>query len=151
MIGKLTNEQIEEVLVKNVFGHIGCNDGYNTYVYPLNYMYNGKHIICHSPAGSKIQIMRQNKRVCFQVDDVKNFITWKSVMVLGEYQELVEERDRYDAMKEFVDRMLHIKIKETVLIPGLAEEIANSNMKGNARPVFYRIIIDEKNGRYEVE
>jgi nitroimidazol reductase NimA-like FMN-containing flavoprotein (pyridoxamine 5'-phosphate oxidase superfamily) len=27
MIGKLTEEQIEEVLQQNVLGRIGCNDG----------------------------------------------------------------------------------------------------------------------------
>jgi len=35
MIEKLTNAQIEEVLKDNVWGHLGCNDGFNTYVYPL--------------------------------------------------------------------------------------------------------------------
>ena len=35
MIENLTSEEIEEILKDNVWGHLGCNDGFNTYVYPL--------------------------------------------------------------------------------------------------------------------
>ena len=149
MIGWLTNEQIEEVLTKNVFGHIGCNDGFNTYVYPINYVYDGKYIICHSQAGSKTEVMRQNKRVCFQVDEVKNFMHWKSVMVLGAYDELENERERYYAMKAFIDRMLHIKISRPDLLPQPADQKEHAHGQPIIRPIIYRIIIDEKSGRFE--
>ena len=151
MIGKLTDEQIEEVLNQNVFGHLGCNDGFNTYVYPINYVYDGKFIISHSNAGSKIQVMRQNGRVCFQVDEVKNFINWKSVMIMGVYQELEDERERYNAMKALMDRNLHLKINETAFLYGTTEQRNHQQLPGNSRPAIYRIVIDEKNGRYENE
>ena len=98
MIGKLTDDQIEEVLKENVLGRIGCNDGKKTYVVPVNYVYDGKFIIAHSVYGMKIEMMRKNKQVCFEVDEMKSFTNWKSVIVWGEYQELAEERDRYSAM-----------------------------------------------------
>jgi uncharacterized protein len=151
MIGKLTEEQIEEVLKENIFGRIGCNDGFNTYVYPINYVYDGNYIICHSQAGSKIQVMRQNKRVCFQVDEVKNFMNWKSVMILGKYQELDGKRERYYAMKAFVDLNLHLKISETAFLPGTIERREHLNPQGKCKPAIYRIVIDEKTGRYENE
>ncbi len=72
MVGKLTEQQIEDLLKDNVWGHLGCNDGFNTYVYPINYLYDGKYITCHSQKGFKLEVMRQNNRVCLQVDDVKN-------------------------------------------------------------------------------
>ena len=80
MIVKLTEQEIEELLKDNVWGHLGCNDGLNTYVYPLNYLYDGKYITCHSQEGFKVQVMRKNNRVCFQVDEIKNDKNWKSVM-----------------------------------------------------------------------
>lgn len=92
MIGKLTNEQIEEVLKENVLGRIGCNDGEKNYVVPVGYAYDGKFIIAHSIMGMKIEIMRKNPKVCFEVDEMKSFVWWKSVIVWGEYQELTDER-----------------------------------------------------------
>src|SRR5678815_6007855 len=113
MIAKLTNEQIEEVLKENVWGHLGCNDGYNTYVYPINYLYDGKYITCHSQRGLKMQVMQQNSRVCLQVDEVKDDKDWKSVMVHGEYHEVLDEREYNDAVKAFADRRLFLKISES--------------------------------------
>ena len=137
MIGKLTPAEIQEVLTKNSLGRIGCNDGYNTYIIPINYVYDGKYIFCHSQLGMKIQVMRQNPRVCFEVDEIIHFNNWKSVVVVGEYQELMQERDRYSAMQFFINRMLHVKISETA-IPGTT-----------TKPIIYRIFIEEASGRFE--
>jgi nitroimidazol reductase NimA-like FMN-containing flavoprotein (pyridoxamine 5'-phosphate oxidase superfamily) len=151
MIGKLTNEQIDEVLKANVLGRIGCNDGKKTYVVPINYVFDGKFIIGHSVAGLKIQMMRKNPEVCFEVDEMKSFTNWKSVIVWGTYQELTEERDRYGAMKLFVDRMMKMKISETAVPPEISEQRVHPRSPGNIKPVIYRIVITEKTGRYENE
>ncbi len=149
MIEKLTEQQIEELLEDNVWGHLGCNDGLNTYVYPLNYLYDGKYFTCHSQEGFKIQVMRKNNRVCFQVDEMKNHRNWKSVMVLGEYQEVHDEQECYHAMKAFADRRLFLKKSESTLLPDTNEQGANMQVKNDSRQVIYRILIDEKKGRYE--
>ena len=150
MIDKLTEVEIEEVLLDNVLGRLGFNDGFNTFIYPINYVYDGNYIICHSQPGHKIQVMRKNKRVCLQVDEINKDINWRSVLLLGDYQELIEERDRHNAMKLFVDRYLHLKMKD----PAITSEIkglGNLEQQENSRPVFYRILIDEKSGRFENE
>ena len=150
MIGKLINEQIEEVLKENVWGHLGCHDGFNTYVYPINYLYDGKYITCHSQRGFKMQVMQQNSRVCLQVDEVKDDKDWKSVMVHGEYHEVVDEREYNDAIKAFADRRLFLKISESPIF-------TSSNKQGvkiqsnDSKPAIFRIVIDEKNGRFENE
>lgn len=149
MIGKLNNEQIEEVLKQNVLGRIGCTDGKKTYVVPVNYVYDGKHIIGHSLAGMKILMMRKNPEVCFEVDELKSFTKWKSVIVWGHYQELIDERERYQAMKLFVDRMLKMKISETAIPPEISEKRVHPRSPGNIKPVIYRIVITEKTGRFE--
>jgi uncharacterized protein len=151
MIGKLTDDQIEEVLKENVLGRIGCNDGKKNYVVPINYVYDGKFIIAHSVAGMKIQMMRKNSDVCFEVDEMKSFTKWKSVILWGEYQELTDEHARYCAMKLFVDKMMHMKISETAIPPEISEKRVHPRSPGNIRPVIYRIVITEKTGRYENE
>jgi uncharacterized protein len=149
MIGKLSEEQIEEVLTANVLGRIGCNDGSKTYVVPINYVYDGKFIISHSVEGMKIKMMRKNPQVCFEVDVMNSFTNWKSVIAWGEYQELTDERERYQAMKLFVDRMMRMKISETASLPELTEQRVHPRSPGNIKPVIYRIVITEKTGRYE--
>jgi uncharacterized protein len=151
MIGHLTAEQIEAVLKENVLGRIGCHDGKKNYVVPINYVYDGKHIIAHSAVGMKVEMMRKNPAVCFEVDEMKSFTNWRSVIAWGEYQELTEERDRYQALKLFVERMMHMKISETALLPAIPAGKVHSQFAGNSKPVIYRIVLTEKTGRYENE
>jgi nitroimidazol reductase NimA-like FMN-containing flavoprotein (pyridoxamine 5'-phosphate oxidase superfamily) len=134
MLGKLTQQQIEELLKDNVLGHLGCNDGFNTYVYPINYFYDGKYINCHSQLGFKIKVMARNPRVCLQVDEVKDHKNWKSVVVLGKFQEVNDELEQHKVVEAFADRRLFLKINGSTSIP-----------------TIYRIVIDEKTGRYEDE
>ncbi len=149
MIGRLNEEQIEEVLQSNVLGRIGCSDGKKIYVVPINYVYDGKHIVAHSVAGMKIEMMRSNPNVCFEVDEMRSFTNWKSVIAWGQYHELTDERERYGAMKLFVDRMMRMKISETAIPPEISEKRVHPRSPGNIRPVIYRIILTEKTGRFE--
>ena len=149
MIGNLNDEQILEVLKTNVLGRIGCTDGKKTYVVPVNYVFDDKFIICHSVLGMKIRMMRKNPDVCFEVDEMKSFTNWKSVIAWGTYQELTNERERYYAMKLFVDRMMRMKISETAVPPEISEQRVHPRSPGNIKPVIYRIVITEKTGRYE--
>jgi len=148
MIAKLSGQEIEEVLKDNILGHLGCNDGFNTYVYPVNYLYDGKFILCHSQNGAKVKVMRQNSRVCLQVDEVIDHENWKSIIALGDFQELHDERERYDAMKAFVDRQMRVKITGTYLSISRDD---NAWPDKDSKPVIYRIVIDEKTGKYEVD
>lgn len=151
MIGILSPAQIEAVLNENILGRIGCNDGRKTYVVPVNYVYDGQHIIAHSVDGMKIRMMRSNPAVCFEVDEMKSFTNWKSVILWGVYQELTDERSRYNAMKHFVDRMIHMKISESALPPETTENRVHPRSPGNIKPIVYRIVINERTGRFENE
>ena len=151
MIESLTNQQIEEILKDNVWGHLGCNDGLNTYVYPFNYLYDGRHITCHSHRGFKTHVMQQNNRVCLQVDEVRDDKDWKSVMVLGEYQEVDDEREYNDASRAFADRRLFLKITESSILSGTDKQEVKTHLKVDIKPAIFRIVIDEKNGRFENE
>lgn len=149
MIGSLTIEEIREVFASNVLGRIGCQENGKIYVVPVNYVFDGKYIIAHSVYGQKIEMMRKNPAVCFEVDEMKDFTNWKSAIAWGEYHELKDERDRYNAMKLFVDKMMHMKISETAIPPELSENRVHPRSPGNIKPIIYRILITEMTGRYE--
>ena len=149
MIGKLNKEDIEEFLKENVLGRIGCHDKGKTFVVPVSYVYDGKYIIVHSVEGTKIRMMRKNPNICFEVDEMKSSTNWKSVIVWGIYQELTDERDRYYAMKLFVERMMKLKVSSTATPLKISEQRVHPHKPGSVRPVIYRILLEEKTGRYE--
>ncbi len=151
MIGNLTEEKIKEVLKNNILGRIGCHDGNRTYVVPISYVYDGKFIIAHSVEGMKIKIMRENPNVCFEVDEMISYTNWKSVIAWGCFQELTDERERYYAMKLFIDRFLHIKLSQTATLVKTPEKGINEYLQATKKPIFYRIVINEFTGKFEKE
>jgi uncharacterized protein len=149
MFGKLNREEIETVLTENVLGRIGCNDGTKTYVVPVSYAYDGVSIIAHSVLGMKIEMMRTNPAVCFEVDKMKSFTNWKSVIAWGEYKELTDGLERHNAMKFFVNKMMHKQISETAVVPEILEPFVHNQPSSILEAIVYRILIKEKTGRFE--
>jgi uncharacterized protein len=150
MLGLLLPYEIEEVITNGILGRIGCSWKGKTYIVPINYVYDGKCIIAHSTEGSKIFIMRENPDVCFEVEEIINNQNWKSVIAQGTFQEISDERERYEAMKLFVDKMMKLKVSTTAHPPEMNPERMRTNQHC-ARAVIYRIILNEKTGRYEKE
>ncbi len=93
--------------------------------------------------------MRDNPDVCFEVDEVQNFTNWRSVVLWGVYQELTDERSRYNVMKAFTERMIHIKTSITTQSAGVSEADINNFQYSSTKPVIYRIVINERSGRFE--
>lgn len=151
MIEVLTDDQIDDVLKKNILGRIGCNDGKRTYVVPVNYVYHDSFIIAHAAMGMKIEMMRKNPQVCFEVDEIISSGNWKSVIAWGVYQEITDQRSRFACMRLFVDRMMHVKLNERKLTPLIDEGIIDSPPSLNMKPIIYRIVITERTGRFENE
>lgn len=151
MIGNLSTDKIKDVLQQNTLGRIGCHADGKTYIVPVNYVYDGNSIICHSLPGLKIDMMRKNPLVCFEIDEMKSFSDWRSVVIQASFQELTEERERLSAMKLFVDRMMRLKISETAVLPELTEERVHPRAPGHIKPIIFRLIIQEMTGRYEHE
>ena len=83
MLRELNDTQIEALLEDQVIGRIGCHSAETMYVVPVNYVYDGTNIYCHSAQGMKIDMMRKNPQVCFEVDKIKDVTNWESVIAWG--------------------------------------------------------------------
>jgi nitroimidazol reductase NimA-like FMN-containing flavoprotein (pyridoxamine 5'-phosphate oxidase superfamily) len=149
MIGFLSAEQCTAVLMVNCFGRIGCNDGFNTYVFPTGYVFDGSAVYCQSLQGSKVNIMRSNPRVCLEVEDIQTYQRWKSVMVNGIFEELSTVRDRYYAIKVFSGHMIRVKMNENALLAQDPKQWLRDLSRSGKRIVLYRIRIEELTGRFE--
>ena len=147
MLGKLNPEEIEEVLQSQIIGRIGCHAGGVTYVVPISYAYNGIYIYAHTHEGKKIDMMRENPKICFEVDTMENMANWKSVIAWGEFEELTDEKEREAGLQILLNRILPIITSKTVQLsphwPFPPEDV--NNIKG----IVYRFKLTEKTGRFE--
>lgn len=89
VIFDLTRDEIDELLLKQVVGRIGCHAQGFTYVVPVIYAYDGDALYVASIDGQKVEMMRANPRVCFEVDTYGPE-GWRSAIVQGLFEELSE-------------------------------------------------------------
>ncbi|SFM71001.1 hypothetical protein SAMN05428949_0516 [Chitinophaga sp. YR627] len=150
MLGILSHKEMQDLLLNNVTGRIGCRDGDRVYIVPVSYAYNDKYIIAHSSEGLKIRMMRKKPEVCFEVDEIQDLGNWKSVICFGRYEEIHNEKEKYYATKFLVSRLVHLRVSETAHLSHVSEEgEEESLLPPHIRPVVYRIRLQHMTGRYE--
>lgn len=98
MFQELSSDQIESVLQRRIFGHLGCHADGLTYIVPICYAYSQGRIFCRTAEGLKLKMMRENPEVCFQVEHVETMAKWESVICWGRFKELHNAEDRMNAI-----------------------------------------------------
>jgi nitroimidazol reductase NimA-like FMN-containing flavoprotein (pyridoxamine 5'-phosphate oxidase superfamily) len=127
--------EIEELLHSAIIGRIACcahgatGDG-RPYLVPLAYGYDGENIYAHSGPGRKLDFMRAEPRVTFEVDEATAPDRWRSVIVEAGFVEITDPAER--------DRALRSLYPPPNPIPDL----------GSMTTVF-KLVITAKSGRYE--
>ena len=144
MMGELSTSQIEEVLTSEYIGRIGCHAQGRTYVVPVSYVYEGDTIYAHSPLGMKVEMMRENPEVCFEVEQVSSLLDWRSVIAWGRFEELSGDQALH-AMRLLIERLGHKMPQGSGATPH--DESASEHPA--RMPVLYRIRLRDKTGRYE--
>jgi uncharacterized protein len=147
MLGSLTRKQCEHVLRSELVGRIGCYGAGRVYVVPVAFVFHKDHIYAHSKQGLKINMMRKNAKVCFEVESRESMNRWRTVILWGKYEELTTMQEQREVMKILNDRFIGYTISETVL----PTPYMNSprHVEKALKPVFYRISIEEVSGRFE--
>lgn len=140
MLGELRAEDIEGVLRENIIGRIGCHAYGRIYVVPITYAYENGYVYGHSTEGMKLHMMRQNPRVCFEVDNMDDLANWRSVIAWGVFEEL-HSSEAARAMGLLIDQ-----IEPHLQGPPGASAHPRSGMEPG---VIYRIKLEEKTGRFE--
>ena len=147
MFGNLTEDAIETVLQNQCIGRIGCHYNDVTYVVPISYAYDGTHVYGHAEEGMKINMMRQNPKVCFEVDTMQNMANWQSVIAWGSYEELPGGDERESALQKLLNRALPLITSKTVqLTPNWPFHPKDLN---TIPGIVFRIKLNIKTGRFE--
>jgi nitroimidazol reductase NimA-like FMN-containing flavoprotein (pyridoxamine 5'-phosphate oxidase superfamily) len=87
---ELSRGEIDEFLEAQRIARLGCNADGVTYVVPLIYAYEDGAVVAVTTEGRKTAILRENPRVCVEVDeyDTDGRGSWRSVIAYGTYEEL---------------------------------------------------------------
>ena len=133
-IRELPSEEIEALLGTAIVGRIACcghgatGDG-RPYLVPLAYGYDGEAVYAHSGPGRKLELMRAEPRVTFEVDQAEAPDRWRSVIAEGIYEEIGEPPQRKAALEV---------IYGAGGVPNLGSQT-----------VVFRIRLTSRSGRYE--
>jgi len=147
MLGQLNNSEIEDVLKNQVVGRIGCQADGVIYVVPVTYVYDGVHVYAHSAQGMKIDMMRKNADVCFEVDTMQNMANWQSVIAWGRFEEIKNDIERKNAMQKLIGRLMPLVASETAQpTHGIH---AHEHDTSNRQAILFRIRLNKKTGRFE--
>ena len=140
MLGKLTRNQIEDLLKRSTVGRIGVTVDGRTYVVPVTFVYDGSSVYGHSAVGKKIEMMRSSPAVCFEVDEIADMANWKSVIAWGRYEELT------GALAVAAAKLIAARLGP--LTTSATAGPSGRGPRGRAQ-VSYRIRLGDRSGRFE--
>ncbi|MES2331488.1 MAG: pyridoxamine 5'-phosphate oxidase family protein [Bacteroidota bacterium] len=146
MLGELTKQEIQNILLSQVLGRLACCDGKQPYVVPVTFTYDGEYIYGQTNEGTKLSILRKNPNVCFEVDVMTDMMNWRSVVVLGKFEELKDEEEKV-ARDILFGRIFSLMTSNT--IHKHEHEVVTELDKRAPKFVMYRIKINEISGRFE--
>ena len=144
MMGNLTQTEVEDVLRSEVVGRIACvADGW-PYIVPVTYVYDGgDFVFSHAAEGRKTAAMRENRQVCFEVEQIRSMGNWRTVIALGRYEELA--RDEEERAMDLLAGQFAWGHGGT---PPLDRREDVHRREGIVRPVLFRIRLLERSGRF---
>jgi uncharacterized protein len=147
MLGQLTETQIQNVLSSQVIGRLGCCSRKQPYIVPVTYAYDGKYIYGQTNEGTKLDILRKNPKVCFEVETMTDMRNWKSVVIFGKFEEL--KNKEATAAKEILFSKVYLLQTSSTVHAHEHEVTSSIDDATRIKHVMYRISIDKITGRFE--
>jgi hypothetical protein len=138
-IEEMETDEINKMISREDFGHLGCSHNSVPYVVPINYAFLDPHIYIYTTEGKKSETLHSNPHVCLQIENIKSRNDWQSVIIEAVAHQVndVEERERA------VDAIL--KINPT-LTPAISVHWMDDWVRENIEIIF-RLEISSKTGR----
>jgi hypothetical protein len=138
-VQEMTRAECEALLADRRLARLACSSGDQPYVVPIFYVVEGIYLYSFTMPGKKLQMMRENPRVCVLVEEFSEGKKWRSVVIDGRYEELIDVGAK-DHAWSLLQR--HVNWWE----PGGSGPLRQP-VSGHSSHVFYRILIDSISGR----
>lgn len=139
-IAELNSADNIKLLERNKFAHLACHVKDDIFLVPISYVFADGYIYSHSKPGHKVEMMRKNPKVCFQVEEVQDFFHWKSVVAWGEFEELKGDAAT-TAMRLLIQKFVGNEKRRSELEIDFAAQLESA--------IIYRIKVEKSTGRFE--
>lgn len=142
-IHEMSTNECNDLLLRAKFGRLACARANQPYVVPMNFTFDGaSYLYGFTTLGEKVEWMRANPLVCFEVDEVTNHNHWLSVIVSGRYEEL-PDKPEFEAAREHAHQFLQ---KRTMWWEPAYISQEHRDSPHSLTPIFFRIKIEEITG-----
>jgi nitroimidazol reductase NimA-like FMN-containing flavoprotein (pyridoxamine 5'-phosphate oxidase superfamily) len=144
MRGKLNDQQIDNLLLSQSIGHLGCTNSNKPYVVPITYLFYKGYIFSQTWPGQKLTTMRNNPLVCFEVYRHTDMFNWESAVLWGQFEELSDE----EAIEARIPLFDHVFQLMTTAVVHSHEHANTATIadENRYRPIMFRIKITERTG-----
>ncbi len=125
VISKMTPNEIDQFLTHARVGRIGLSLKDGPYVVPVGYCWEDGRIFFHSCfSGTKMDAMRRDPRVCFQVDEsLSDGSMYKSVMIRGDVEIIDDPEEMVPYLQSLIDKYrVPVSFDEYISRPGRSRE-----------------------------
>lgn len=142
LIHELNRAGCAEVLSRVDLGRLGCARFDQPYIVPIHFSFDAERncLYAFSVVGQKIEWMRENPKVCVEVEEIEDRAHWTTVLVLGRYEEIPTAADQAETRQR---AELLFRERPEWWLPA-AGHVAS---RDRAEVVVYRIQIDRLSGR----
>ena len=142
LVHELSPTDCVEVLTRNDLARLACTHNDQQYVVPIHFSFDARWncLYACSTVGQKIGWMRQNPKVCLEIEEFADRDHWTTVLVFGRYEELDDLPVETDALRSA--RQLFQQRREWWL--PAAAKVGSSE---HHEMVIYRIVISRLTGR----
>jgi uncharacterized protein len=144
VVQQLTVEQCEDLLARTNLGRLACARADQPYIVPVFFYFDRekRSMYSFSTLGQKIEWMRNNPKVCIEVEEIVSQFNWKTVVAFGKYEEIGQSAEESDARRRIYEILQR---RPRWWLPGAAKSSAGHE---HAVPVVYRILIERVSGRH---
>jgi nitroimidazol reductase NimA-like FMN-containing flavoprotein (pyridoxamine 5'-phosphate oxidase superfamily) len=145
LVHEMSEEDCLELLARAEFGRLGCCFENQAYIVPMALAYEPGEpgrLYALTTLGQKVEWMRLNPKVCVEFDEIASRSEWSSVIVYGQFRELVQPRfaeERERGRKLLEQRHLWWQTP-------LAVRHADAAGEGLVNPIFFSVEIGSVSG-----
>ena len=104
VIEEMTEGECRAMLARADVARLACVQNNQPYIVPIHVDLDGEFLYAYATLGQKIEWMRQNPHVCIEIDEVITHWQWASVIVLGDYEELLHTPE-YEGPRDIAQRL----------------------------------------------
>lgn len=143
---EITDEKVlEEILNGAIICRVAMMDENQPYILPFNYGYeDGKMYIHSAPEGKKIDLLKKNPKVCFEVEDRAELLKGKKAC---DWATLYRSVVGYGEIEILSDEQSKQKCLEIIMAQHGAPELVDFSPKNMARMVILVLSINSMSGK----